>query len=245
MARNILILGATSSIARALAEKFAAHGDNLFLASRDAEELAKIGTDLIIRYQQKVYWKKFNAQEFSTHELFWQEVLQTMQTIDGVVLAFGTLGEATQIGYFPNDHQVITDNFTGAVSILSYGANYFTTQRKGFIIGLSSVAGDRGRQSNYLYGAAKSALTVYLQGLRNRLFPFGIRVITIKLGLVDTAMTFGRPNLFWVAKPSKVANKIMAVLNSSRDVVYLPWFWRYIMAFIKTIPETFFKRLKL
>ncbi len=245
MRQNILILGATSSIARAIACEFAARGDNLYLASRDTEELSKIATDLTIRYQTVSYWGKFNAQDFAAHESFWQKVLQTMSHIDGVVMAFGSLGDLKKTGEFANDHQVVTDNFIGAVSILNYCAAYFSTQKKGFVIGLSSVAGDRGRQSNYIYGAAKSALTTYLQGLRNRLFPFGVRVITVKLGFVDTAMTFGQPRLFWVAKPSKVAEKIVRLLHSSRDVVYLPWFWRYIMALIKTVPEKIFKRLKL
>jgi decaprenylphospho-beta-D-erythro-pentofuranosid-2-ulose 2-reductase len=140
---------------------------------------------------------------------------------------------------------VIASNFTGAVSILSYCANYFEPLQRGFIIGISSVAGDRGRQSNYVYGAAKGALSLYLQGLRNRLFAKGVRVITIKPGFVDTAMTFGLPGLFLVATPQSIGERIVAALGKSADIVYLPGFWRYIMLIIKHIPEPIFKRMKL
>ncbi len=118
-------------------------------------------------------------------------------------------------------------------------------KRRGFIIGISSVAGDRGRQSNYVYGAAKGALSLYLQGLRNRLYPSGVRVITVKPGFVDTAMTYGLPGMFLVASPQYVGERIVRALERSADVVYLPWFWRYIMLIIKLIPEPIFKRLKL
>lgn len=118
-------------------------------------------------------------------------------------------------------------------------------KRRGFIIGISSVAGDRGRQSNYVYGAAKGALSLYLQGLRNRLYPRGIRVITIKPGFVDTAMTYGLSGLFLVASPQNIGERIVRSLDKSADVVYLPWFWRYIMMIIKHIPEPIFKRMKL
>jgi len=117
--------------------------------------------------------------------------------------------------------------------------------KRGFIIGISSVAGDRGRQSNYVYGAAKGALSLYLQGLRNRLHPSGVRVITIKPGFVDTAMTYGLPGMFLVASPQAVGESIASSPGKSADVVYLPWFWRYIMLIIKHIPEPIFKRLKL
>ena len=140
---------------------------------------------------------------------------------------------------------MIVSNFTGAVSILNHCANYFETLQNGFIIGISSVAGDRGRQSNYLYGAAKGALSLYLQGLRNRLFVSGVRVITIKPGFVDTAMTFGLPGLFLVATPQFVGARIVSALGKSADIVYLPGFWRYLMLIIKHIPEAVFKRMKL
>jgi short-subunit dehydrogenase len=236
---NILILGATSSIARACATEFAARGNNLFLASRDTEELARIANDLRVRYNVKIHYGEFDAENFATHEKFWQDTLHTIGTIDGVLVAFGYLGNKQQ------SQQTIARNFSGAVSILDICANYFEQQKKGFVIGLSSVAGDRGRKSNYVYGAAKAALNVYLQGLRQRLFKNHIKVLTVKLGFVDTAMTFELPNLFLVAKPEDVAKKIVSALKQNHDNVYIPWFWRYIMLIIKSIPEVIFKRLTL
>jgi short-subunit dehydrogenase len=146
---------------------------------------------------------------------------------------------------FKSGEKIIVANFTGAASILGYCANFLEQKKHGFIIGISSVAGDRGRQSNYVYGAAKGALSLYLQGLRNRLFASGVRVITIKPGFVDTAMTYGLPGLFLVASPHDIGKRIVAALDKSADVVYLPWFWRYIMLIIKHVPEPIFKRMKL
>jgi short-subunit dehydrogenase len=160
-------------------------------------------------------------------------------------LAFGYLGDQQAARDFGVGKKVIAANFTGATSILSHCANYFEQKKCGFIIGVASVAGDRGRQSNYVYGAAKGALSLYLQGLRNRLYVSGVRVITIKPGFVDTAMTYGLPGLFLVASPQYVGQRIVGSLTKSADVVYLPWFWRYIMFIIKCIPEPVFKRMKL
>ena len=245
MSSNVLILGATSAIARGTAAAFAARGDNLYLASRDMEELKRIAADLQIRYGVKVSYGLFDAAATDTHAAFFQTVLAEMQELHGVVLAFGLLGDQQAAREFSAAEKIIASNFTGAVSILSLCANYFEPLKRGFIIGLSSVAGDRGRQSNYVYGAAKGALSLYLQGLRNRLFASGVRVITIKPGFVDTAMTYGLPGLFLVASPKTIGQQIVRTLGKSADVVYLPGFWRFIMLIIKHVPEFIFKRMKL
>jgi len=129
------------------------------------------------------------------------------------------------------------------VLALNVLANHFEKKRRGFICALSSVAGDRGRQSNYIYGSAKSGLTTYLQGLRNRLWHFGVRVITVKPGFVDTRMTYGRPKLFLVASPEAVARDIYKAVLRGKDVVYTPCLWRVVMAIIRAIPEGLFKKL--
>jgi decaprenylphospho-beta-D-erythro-pentofuranosid-2-ulose 2-reductase len=115
----------------------------------------------------------------------------------------------------------------------------------GFVCALSSVAGERGRQSNYLYGAAKAGLTTYLSGLRNRLAPAGVRVLTVKAGIVDTRMSAGMPGAALAASPAAVARAVVRAITRGRDVVYVPWFWRWIMLVIRLIPERVFKRLKL
>ena len=245
MSEAVLILGATSAIARATAAAFAVRGAALYLASRDLDELRRIAADLRLRHGVEVRYGLFDAEATGTHEAFLQTVIEEMPDLSGVVLAFGYLGDQQAARDFSVGAKVIASNFTGAASILSHCANYFEPLKRGFIIGISSVAGDRGRQSNYVYGAAKGALSLYLQGLRNRLFASGVRVITIKPGFVDTAMTFGLPGMFLVASPQTVGERIVRALDKSADVVYLPWFWRYIMLIIKHIPEPIFKRLKL
>jgi short-subunit dehydrogenase len=241
----VLILGATSAIARATAVAFAARGDALYLASRDEDELRRISADLRLRYGVEVLYGMFDAEAIDTHELFFKSVVAAMPKLSGAVLAFGYLGDQQAARDFNFGKKIIDSNFTGAASILSHCANYFEPLQRGFIIAISSVAGDRGRQSNYVYGAAKGALSLYLQGMRNRVYPSGVRVITIKPGFVDTAMTYGLRGLFLVASPRYIGERIVAALGNSADVVYLPWFWRYIMLIIKSIPEPIFKRMKL
>jgi len=246
MTRTILILGATSAIARGVAEAFAEQGYALYLASRDEEENQRIAADLGIRYGVAVQYGLFDVQDLASHPEFIRQVEQSCGPLAGVVLAVGYLGEQQRaIRECKETQAIIERNYMGPCSILNECANRLESQKEGFIIALSSVAGDRGRQSNYIYGSAKSGLSTYLQGLRNRLHSVGVRVITVKPGFVDSAMTFGKKGLFLVASPQEVGKKIVQSLDKSTDVVYLPWFWRYIMWIICAIPERFFKRLKL
>lgn len=248
MQETILILGATSSIARAIARCLAAQGKNLYLAARDAEELTRISQDIKLRYAVQVNHAVFDAELSATHADFWQNVLQSSPNLTGIIFAFGYTAEKENRYDYAQIQKVITSNFSGAICLLELAANYFASKEKGCILALSSVSGDRGRQSNYPYGAAKAALNTYLQGLRNRLHFNKVEVITVKLGFVDTPMTFGLPGLFLVADPNAVAKRIVKLLNAKRittSAVYIPWFWRYIMLIIRMIPETFFKRLHL
>ena len=246
MNKPVLILGGNSSIARASANAFAAKGYSLFLAGRDTEELERVASDIKVRHQIDVKTGFFDAEAFDQHSLFLQNVIKDMGGLWGVLLAFGDLGDQKKASIdFKDAQTIINRNYTGACSILTHCAHHLGMQQSGFIIGISSVAGDRGRQSNYVYGSAKAGLTVFLQGLRNRLFHANVRVITIEPGFVDTAMTFGKPGLFLVASPEYVGERIVKSLEGSSDELYLPWFWRYIMLIIKCIPEFIFKRLKL
>ena len=246
MGKTVMIVGATSAIARATAAAFAAQGHDIYLAGRNVDELARIAADLTVRYRVQARWGLFVAEDLAVHGAFFTQAIADMGEMHGVVLAMGYLGDQQAAREFSvGGETVILVNFTAAVSILSHCARYLEARKQGFIIAISSVAGDRGRQSNYPYGAAKAGLSVYLQGLRNRLYPAGVRVITVKPGFVDTAMTYGMAGLFLVASPQYMGERIVRALSKSTDVVYLPWFWRYIMLIIKLIPEAVFKRLKL
>jgi len=244
MSPVLVVLGASSSIARIAAGAFAARGYRIYLAGRDSEDLDRIAADLEIRHGAPVWTGAFDAEAFASHEGFVEEVLRRAGRIDGVLLAFGYLGDQEAAARdFRVAERVIRANFTGAVSILTHLAPRLQAQRSGFIIGLSSVAGDRGRRRNYPYGAAKGALSLYLQGLRGRLFQSGVRVITVKLGFVDTAMTFDLPGLFRVASPERVGEAIARAPGRSRDVIYVPWFWRWVLFIVRMIPESLYKRL--
>ena len=245
MTKTVLIIGATSAIARASAAAFAAQGYHLFLAGRNADELRRIAADLAIRYPVKTMYGVFVAEALDSHAQFFTQAIAVMGEMEGVVLAVGYLGDQHAARDFRVAAEIILVNFTAAVSILSHCADYLEARQQGFMIGISSVAGDRGRQSNYTYGAAKGALSLYLQGLRNRLQASKVRVITVKPGFVDTAMTYGMPALFLVASPQYVGERIAGSLHNAADIIYLPWFWRYIMLIIKSIPESVFKRMKL
>lgn len=237
MNRNILILGASSAIGRATAMAFAEQGDTVYLAGRELFELERLSSDINIRYNLKTPYGEFDIENIQNHPAFFKHVLTSLPQLDGVVFAIGYMGESIP--------KTLNINFNNAVNILEICAAYFEIQKSGFIIGISSCAGDRGRQSNYIYGAAKGALSLYLQGLRNKLFKNNIRVITIKPGFVDTQMTFGLPGLFLVAEPKNIGKSIANSIDKKSDIVYLPWFWRYIMLIIKNIPEFIFKRMSL
>lgn len=245
--QTVLILGATSSIARAVAGEFASHGYDLILAGRDCEEMQTQVADLEIRYGVKARVYPFDALDLESHETILARCLSDAgERLAGAVLCVGYLGDqnAAQTD-FREARRILDTNFTGCVSALNVISNHFEKQGSGFICALSSVAGDRGRQSNYFYGAAKAALSAYLQGLRNRLHRAGVRVVTVKPGFVDTRMTFGRPNLFLVASPQSVARGVYKAATDGKGVVYLPWYWRWIMLVVRLIPEGLFKRMRL
>jgi len=244
---RVMVLGATSSIARAVAQEFAAHGHSLLLGGRDQRELSTLASDLAIRCGVNVATLTLDVLNFADHEAALRSWLDLEgDTLDGVVLCVGYLGDqAAAQADFAEARQIIETNLTGCVSVLNFIANEFESRRSGFICALCSVAGDRGRQSNYLYGAAKGGLAIYLAGLRNRLSRSNVRVITVKPGFVDTAMTFGRSGLFLVASPERVASAVYKAIRQGKDIAYVPWFWRPIMFLIRLIPESVFKRMRL
>lgn len=243
----VVVLGATSSIARAVAGELARRGHDLLLAGRDTEELERIAADLVIRHDGTVETMRFDAGNVRAAADFAAAVdARTAGRLTGVVAAVGTLGDAARAATDPAyAARLIHTNFTGVACTLTALANLLAERRAGFIIGLASVAGDRGRQSNFVYGSAKGGFALWLQGLRNRLWHDGVRVITVKPGFVDTAMTYGLPGMFLVADPARVGAIIARGLDRGRDVIYVPGFWRYIMWMIRTIPEPLFKRLRL
>ncbi|HUW61379.1 MAG TPA: SDR family oxidoreductase [Candidatus Bathyarchaeia archaeon] len=245
--KGVVILGATSAIARAAAIELGQRGYDLILASRDTEENQAVASDVEVRTGAKVAAFPFEAEDMSSHPAFFTRCRDHFGGgLAGVILCFGYLDDQKAAERdFSIARRIIDVNYTGAVSILELFAGHFEERRKGFICAVSSVAGDRGRLTNYMYCSAKAGLTTYLEGLRNRLFRSGVPVTTVKPGFVDTKMTFGKPNLMLVAPAEKAAKDIVKAALKGKDVIYTPWFWRYIMLIIQHVPETIFKRLKL
>jgi short-subunit dehydrogenase len=245
--RNILIIGATSAIAEATARRFAATGARFHLVGRNAERLVAIARDLEIRSGQPVTQQSLDLDQIDQHPALLERASQALGNIDVALIAHGALPDQPACQQsVPATLAAIHTNALSVISLATLLANDFEARGCGTLIAISSVAGDRGRQSNYIYGAAKGMVSLFLQGLRNRLHSKGVQVITIKPGFVDTPMTaaFEKKGLLW-AQPDQIAQGIVAAVDRGRNEVYAPWFWRWIMLIIMHIPESVFKRLKL
>ena len=243
---SVLILGATSPIARATARQYAERGQSVFLAGRDLVELERIAADIKLRYAVKADFGPFDATRREEHRALLERAEESVGPIDVALIAFGLMGTQQDSEQdFEQAARVLEVNYLGAASICEALAQVMAHRGGGSILGISSVAGDRGRKSNYFYGSAKGGFTLYLQGLRNRLHERGVHVMTIKLGFVDTPMTFGMETAIPIASPEKVAKAIVAAQTSRRDVLYYPHFWQGVMTLIRHIPEGVFKRLSL
>lgn len=242
---NILILGANSDIASSIAIVYAKkEGASLVLASRNLKALERQANDLRVRYQVKVAVVEFNACNYSSHRKFYEKLEERP---DIVVIAFGSLGVQRQAEADFNEFRKVFDvNFLGAVSILEIVADDFEQVQRGTIIGISSVAGERGRQSNYAYGSAKGAFTIFLSGLRHRLFRSNVNVLTVLPGFVNTKMT---ANLllpkYLTATPEQVASDIFYAVKKGRKKIYTLWFWKIIMIIVKCLPEFIFLKTKM
>ena len=230
----------------ACAQRLAAQGSCLFLVARDAGMLTTLAADLEIRTRSRVVTFACDLADISTHAEVLRRSLETLTRIDLVLVAYGILGSQPEAEKdFAAAQEILHTNFISTVSLLTLFANTLEQQKSGTIAVISSVAGDRGRQSNYVYGASKGALTVFLQGLRNRLYHSGVHVITVKPGFVATPMTAHLPPNKLFATPDAIADAIVRGIARGNNELYAPGYWRLIMGVIRYIPESLFKRLKL
>lgn len=244
--QRVLIIGATSAIAEATARIYAERGSRLHLIARSAERLKTITEDLRIRGAVEISHGNLDVNDIATHAAVLEAAWTDLGEVDVVLIAHGTLPDQraceasveTALAEF-------TTNATSTIALLTLIANRMQQSGRGSIAVISSVAGDRGRSSNYLYGSAKAAVSTFLGGLRQRLVKHGVNVVTIKPGFVDTPMTRAfKKGALW-AKPDDIAAGIVKAVDKSRSVAYLPWFWFGIMTIIRSIPEFLFKRLSL
>lgn len=241
--KKILIIGTTSAIAEATARIWAQRGDELFLVARNQERLNVITEDLKVRGSSGVHSYCMDANNFEEHLPMLNTAFDVLGNIDVVLIAHGTLSNQKECEHSVGlTMQEIKTNTLSVIALLTDLANRFEAKGSGTIAVISSVAGDRGRASNYIYGSAKAMVTTFTSGLRQRLYKSGVSVVTIKPGFVDTPMTASfKKGLLW-AKPASVAVKIVRAVDKRKDEVYIPAFWWAVMMVIKTIPNSIFKR---
>ncbi len=244
--KKILIVGATSALATATARRFAREGATMHLVARNQEELERLAGDLRTRGAQHVSTSTFDGLNPNSHADLVRRAVEQLGEIDGALIAHGTLPSQEQCQtQWCAAEQALTVNLISPIALLTELAQYFEARKKGNITVITSVAGDRGRQSNYVYGTAKGGLSIFLQGLRNRLAHHGVSVTTIKPGFVDSPMTAHLPKGPLFTSPERVGDRIYSAMKRGESVVYTPWFWRFIMGIIVCIPECIFKRLQL
>lgn len=245
MSETWLILGASSAMARALARAVADEGAGVLLAGRDMADLEAQATDCGLRGAPVAEAVTFDARDPAGFEAIKARAEATE----------GLLNIAVFVGSMPPQDEIdadpalidgtVCDSFTGPARLIQMLAPVIEARCGGTVVGVGSVAGDRGRIGNYVYGAAKAGFHTYLSGLRNRLTRSGGHVVTVKPGFVDTAMTWGLEGMFLVAPPEKVASDILKAVRKRRNVIYTPFFWRWIMLIIRLIPEPIFKKLSV
>lgn len=244
--RRILILGATSAIAAAVARELLAPDMQFFLVARNAEKLDTIRKDLQTRGAASVNTHVMDLDDTTAHEQMLSDALRSLGSIDLALIAHGVLGDQNQAqSNYPAAEAILVTNFISAASLITWLANYFENAHQGTLAVISSVAGDRGRKSNYVYGASKAALNVFVDGVRNRIDRAGVQVLTIRPGFVTTPMTAHLPHGPLFASPAQVAKGIVKAIAARKDVVYVPGFWRPIMFIIRSVPEFLFKKLNL
>ena len=239
-----IILGGTSTIARVFARRAAERGESVILAGRDADDLDSTAADCAARGAPVAEALAFDARDRASI----LGVVERAEALDSfsVAVFVGSMPPQDEIDADPGLIEgTVTDSFTGPAECLTRLAPLMEQAGRGTVVGVGSVAGDRGRVGNYVYGAAKAGFHTYLSGLRNRLGRKGVHVVTVKPGTVDTAMTWGLEKLPFLAQPEKIVSDIFRAVDGKRDVIYTPIIWWPVMTVIRTIPERIFKKMSI
>lgn len=244
---KVLIIGAGSAIAEACARIWAERGASLFLVARNPEQLADIAADLRVRGAQAVETAVLDVNDTAAHAAMLDACGDSLGRIDVALIAHGTLPDQTACEQWPEQMlRELSTNGTSVMALLMALAQRMAAQGGGALAVITSVAGDRGRPSNYVYGAAKGAVSIFCEGLRARLFKAGVAVVEIRPGFVNTPMTQGLPlPQALVSEPGRIAQRIVRAIDQRRDIVYAPAYWALIMWVIRSIPRAVFKRLAL
>jgi decaprenylphospho-beta-D-erythro-pentofuranosid-2-ulose 2-reductase len=240
------VLGATSSIAIATMRRLAARNSRFMLVARNRDRLTAVAQDLLTRGAASVDTWATDLDDTGAHKEMLAVAAERLGQIDLALIAHGVLGDQHAAeADFEIAAAILHTNFISTVSLLTWLGNYFQAQQSGTLAVISSVAGDRGRKSNYVYGASKGALNIFLEGMRNRIDRDGVQVLTIKPGFVATPMTAHVPQNALFATPDQVALGILKAVERRRDVAYVPWFWAWIMLLVRAIPGSRFKKMNM
>jgi len=246
MARNVLVVGATSAIAHAIGRRYAKEGANFVLVARDATKLDANAADLAVRGAAKAVAVVADLNDVAKHQDLISRAAAELGSLDVVLIAHGTLPDQERCEKNVGEMRLAIDtNLFSVMSLAMIAALEMEERRRGSLVVLGSVAGDRGKRSNYVYGAAKAGVAVFLDGLRARLGARGVHVLTVKPGFVDTPMTAGFNKTFLWATPEQVAKAVCRAVEQRRSEIYTPWFWRPIMLVIRALPNAILGRLKL
>ncbi len=245
MKQTWLILGASSAMARGFARRVSETGADVFLAGRDMDDLNRAAADCHLRGAPLAEAMRFDARKPAGFGAIYEKLAAQDGALN-VAVFVGSMPDQADIDKDPAlVDATIMDSFTGPARFLQGFVPLMEERGCGTVVGIASVAGDRGRIGNYVYGAAKAGFATYLSGLRNRLTRVGGHVVTVKPGFVDTAMTWGLPGMFLVASPDDVARDIQKAVSKKKNTIYTPFFWRYIMLIITHIPEMIFKKMSI
>lgn len=245
--KNVLVIGATSAIAQAFIERMAVGNNKLFLVARDKEKLGMIKNDNRVRNNTNLATFVLDINHRVDYDSMFTAAKSYLGKIDIILVAHGTLPDQSECEV--NIDKAIVEFEINAISTIALcleSAEIFEMQKFGLLATITSVAGDRGRKSNYIYGSAKGAVNIFLQGLRNRLTKSGVNVLTVKPGFVDTPMTAHLPKSPLFSKPETIADGIVKAIKKRKSKeIYLPGYWRLIMLIIKYIPGKIFNKLSL
>ncbi len=243
---NILVIGATSAIARSISRLYAVKNAKLFLLARDKERLRESAADLALRGACDVKALNYNAENTDKHSVIVEAAIEFLGSIDIALICHGNLPnqEECQADYGKAE-DAIRVNGLSVISLCTEIVSHLRTQKKGILAVITSVAGERGRQPNFVYGAAKSMVSIYLQGLRGTLVKDNVHIIDVRPGLVDSPMTAHlKKGPLW-SSPESIASSIIKGIGKKKHIIYAPSYWRLIMLFVCLIPENIFKRIKI
>jgi len=244
---HVLIVGASSGIGKALAEEFLKQGSEVAMVARRKElldEIAKKATSQ--NPQAKAFVYEHDVRNYERTEELFQRITNDLKGLDVIVYASGVMPAVDEHEYsFEKDREMLEVNTVAAFAWLNEAAKRFERTKQGTIVGISSVAGERGRRGNPAYCTSKAALTTFLESLRNRLSRYGVKVITIKPGFIDTDMTRGKPGLIWLISAEEAAKQIVNIIRSGKEVAFVPGRWRWVALVLKSIPSFVFKKLSI